>query len=57
MICEHCFGNGYVLRHFSSDSGPVLQHFPCPDCIGGVSHCCEGEQWSEREIEIEQVKK
>jgi len=52
-VCETCRGLGTVMEKGATSWWRV----PCPDCIGGVSHCCEGEQWSEREIEIEQVKK
>jgi hypothetical protein len=29
MICQTCHGRGML---------------PCPDCIGGISYCCDGIQ-------------
>jgi hypothetical protein len=40
--CETCHGQGYVLRQFSGDVSLAVQDLPCPDCMGGVSSCCDG---------------
>lgn len=42
MICETCHGVGLVAK-FRAE-GALKSLLPCPDCIGGVRHCCEGER-------------
>lgn len=37
MRCETCQGTGLVR---SLSSYPLID--PCPDCTGGVAHCCDG---------------
>ncbi len=44
MICPRCHGTGMVRT--SRDEKivtPAVYEKPCPDCHGGVRHCCEGE--------------
>lgn len=52
MICQTCHGNHYVTRAYSTELGPYYETQPCPECIGGVSHCCDGDQPSDREEEF-----
>jgi len=54
MICERCHGNHYVRYEFTCEDGrPVAVIEPCPSCIGGVAHCCDGDQPSARDLEID----
>ena len=49
MRCETCQGMGRIPAD-SPPFGVIL--WPCPDCIGGAAHCCEGltvQPCSERE--------
>lgn len=51
MICEVCGGRGWVFR-LPHGMNPfemrlpgiekAMQRVPCPDCIGGTAHCCDG---------------
>lgn len=36
MLCPTCNGRGTV--------DGLTQVYPCPDCVGGNAHCCEGDQ-------------
>ena len=46
MICETCHGIGEVLidreSNVVSRLRDTLMMMPCPDCIGGHAHCCDG---------------
>lgn len=45
MLCETCRGTRVVRTTVAvrSIGGVVWYPEPCPDCIGGQQHCCEGE--------------
>ena len=43
MICETCHGN-----HFRRLPSGATE--PCPECIGGVSSCCEGPTPTQRDV-------
>lgn len=48
MICEPCRGRGLILDKVT------LAPRPCPQCGGcGVAHCCDGDQPSIRDWEVE----
>jgi hypothetical protein len=51
--CHVCHGNHYVIQDGDS-TGPFVQ--PCPACIGGpnAASCCEGDQPSDYDKNIEQ---
>jgi hypothetical protein len=51
MICQTCRGDCFV-RMPISNGGWARQ--PCPDCLGGEQHCCEGET-AVNEIDLEPV--
>lgn len=46
MICTRCHGRRWVIPPESMLVGPkppksIVQMVPCPDCIGGISSCCD----------------
>jgi hypothetical protein len=41
MICPKCHGTGAITIGIYGD--PPCP-YPCPDCHGGVMHCCDGLQ-------------
>lgn len=52
MICPTCNGFGWIGRRHPVRPGMTAE--PCPQCMGSkLAHCCEGDQWSEREKEVE----
>lgn len=46
MRCERCSGSGTVYRRpegMPDEPGWLsVVPVPCPDCIGGTAHCCDG---------------
>lgn len=38
MICTTCHGERWKWETISNGRARV----PCPDCLGGEMHCCEG---------------
>lgn len=57
MICGTCHGQRFIATvvhgccgEFLKDGSccgvaiPVPGEHPCPDCLGGLQHCCEGDQ-------------
>lgn len=42
MICQSCHGQRVI--NLSTDDGMPLHEIPCPDCHGGIQHCCEGDR-------------
>ena len=43
MLCDSCFGTGFVLRR--SYPGNALAPYPCETCSSArLLHCCEGER-------------
>jgi len=57
MQCLTCHGRGVIWRPYRDDEGHAVERpEPCPQCGGcGVSHCCDGDQPSARDHEIEQA--
>lgn len=46
MICQTCDGMGYI-RGVKTMIDCILRqesYVACPDCIGGVSYCCDGDR-------------
>lgn len=48
MICNTCHGIGEVLidgaGRIVAQLRDAVMMVPCPEgCIGGISHCCQGE--------------
>ena len=44
MRCHTCDGRGWIPPHHNDGlarRGKIGR--VCPDCIGGISHCCDGE--------------
>jgi len=51
MICDVCHGQGYVDRRKVPEAQWMVPI--CPECGGsGVTHCCRGDQPSERDKEV-----
>lgn len=51
MRCHNCHGRGNIEIVFQCSIGidGILRRSnyivgPCPDCLGGEYHCCEGER-------------
>jgi hypothetical protein len=42
VICETCHGTGIEYRRYVVHGVGELAERPCPDCTGGVAHCCDG---------------
>lgn len=47
MRCERCQGARFVAGSIIVNCGSPLAEetklmVPCPDCTGGIAHCCEG---------------
>jgi len=45
MICEKCKGSG-MIKEYDAVIGDTrhIKLIPCPDCMGGIAHCCDGIQ-------------
>ncbi len=41
MRCQWCGGTGEIVGFCHALQGFYL--VPCPECTGGISNCCEGE--------------
>lgn len=41
MKCQVCMGAAFVYVEPGQDKIPGMQ--PCPACLGGEQHCCDGE--------------
>lgn len=55
MICPTCRGFGWIGRQ--NTGKPGMQAEPCPECMGSMrAHCCDGDQPSARDHEIEQTE-
>ncbi len=44
MICEKCKGKGTIGYDTVIGNTRHIKIEPCPDCTGGVAHCCDGIQ-------------
>jgi hypothetical protein len=50
MICRRCHGVRWIYDLSQSDETRIREGqttisraiIPCPDCIGGTAHCCDG---------------
>lgn len=49
--CQVCHGNHFV-RVQPTEWHPV-PYKPCPECLAGEVSCCDGDQPSERDKEID----
>lgn len=59
MICEECYGNGYVVVVMPHGSVSGRQdHMVCSACGGhGVTYCCEGLPISDVQVASESWSK
>jgi len=42
MRCQHCHGATVIFVE-PCDDNKVPGFVPCPECLGGQQHCCDGE--------------
>lgn len=44
MLCPTCNGKARIVMESKIRGQAVTEIGPCPDCLNGIQHCCEGDQ-------------